>query len=145
MPDATVTMVNGTFLLPPRWEKVAGQTWSTSPYCRVPGPPVFIQPSDYTSFFELARHSLRHQRTGTAWESLSGSKRAASVRLGGRPRGSFPKGSMIGGERASHRAVTANGVGTAAQCRRQQHRQRQHHGLQIRPVAVRGTSELGRA
>jgi hypothetical protein len=27
-------MVNGSFLLPPNWEKVAGQTWSTRPYCR---------------------------------------------------------------------------------------------------------------
>src|SRR6266852_4140731 len=35
MLNATVTMVNGTFLLLERWEKVAGQTWSTSPYCRV--------------------------------------------------------------------------------------------------------------
>jgi hypothetical protein len=27
-------MVNGIFLLPRNWEKVAGQTWSTRPYCR---------------------------------------------------------------------------------------------------------------
>jgi hypothetical protein len=27
-------MVNGIFLLRANWEKVAGQTWSTRPYCR---------------------------------------------------------------------------------------------------------------
>jgi hypothetical protein len=27
-------MVNGIFLLGSNWEKVAGQTWSTRPYCR---------------------------------------------------------------------------------------------------------------
>ena len=27
-------MVNGTFPLAPNWEKSAGQTWSTRPFCR---------------------------------------------------------------------------------------------------------------
>jgi hypothetical protein len=33
-----VTMVNGTFLLARSWEKVAGQTSSTTPYCRPANP-----------------------------------------------------------------------------------------------------------
>jgi hypothetical protein len=32
--NATVIMVNGTFLLRSHWEKLAGQTWSTRPFCR---------------------------------------------------------------------------------------------------------------
>jgi hypothetical protein len=58
MLNATVTMVNGTFLLPLRWEKVAGQTWSTRPYCRVAGTRLSIQISEKTTLFEVARHSL---------------------------------------------------------------------------------------
>jgi hypothetical protein len=37
MLNATGVLVNGTFLLPLGWEKVAGQTWSMSGYCRVGG------------------------------------------------------------------------------------------------------------
>jgi hypothetical protein len=36
-------MVNGTFRLPLNWEKVAGQTWSTRPYCRPRAPRPTIQ------------------------------------------------------------------------------------------------------
>ena len=46
---------------------------------------------------------------------------------------------------ASRRTFAAGDAGTAARCRRQQRRERQHHRLQGRQLAVRGISELGRA
>src|SRR5689334_15897597 len=69
------SMVNGTFLLPLGWEKLAGQTWSMRPYCRVCRTRRNIQRTDFESFIELARHSLCLCRTTTAWESPTGSQR----------------------------------------------------------------------
>ncbi|HLJ01591.1 MAG TPA: hypothetical protein VKT76_17905 [Bradyrhizobium sp.] len=56
--NATVTMVNGTFLLPLNWEKVAGQTWSTRPYCRPEKALQNKQAFEKNHIFELARLSL---------------------------------------------------------------------------------------
>jgi hypothetical protein len=39
--DAKVTMVNGSFLLLRDWEKLAGQTWSTRPFCRAANTPPY--------------------------------------------------------------------------------------------------------
>jgi hypothetical protein len=51
-------MVNGSFLLPPKWEKVAGQTWSMRPYCRLKNLRPLNQQADIIKIFELARLSL---------------------------------------------------------------------------------------
>jgi hypothetical protein len=51
-------MVNGSFLLDANWEKVAGQTWSTRPYCRPNAPLSVTQLSDFIQIFKLARLSL---------------------------------------------------------------------------------------
>jgi hypothetical protein len=51
-------MVNGIFLLPANWEKVAGQTWSTRPYCRFPIPLAITQAFETISISKLARLSL---------------------------------------------------------------------------------------
>jgi hypothetical protein len=45
--NAKVIMVNGSFLLRPNWEKVAGQTWSTRPYCRPQNILSITQPSEF--------------------------------------------------------------------------------------------------
>jgi hypothetical protein len=58
IPDAKVIMVNGTFLLPSNWEKVAGQTWSTRPYCRPQIPRSITQTIEITPISRLARLSL---------------------------------------------------------------------------------------
>jgi hypothetical protein len=51
-------MVNGSFLLRPNWEKVAGQTWSTRPYCRPSNPLAIVQDVEMISISQLARLSL---------------------------------------------------------------------------------------
>jgi hypothetical protein len=51
-------MVNGIFLLPLNWEKVAGQTWSTRPYCRAGTPLPNSQAIEIISTFRVARLSL---------------------------------------------------------------------------------------
>jgi hypothetical protein len=51
-------MVNGTFLLPSNWEKVAGQTWSTRPYCRPQIPLSINQAIEMVLISRLARLSL---------------------------------------------------------------------------------------
>jgi hypothetical protein len=68
-------MVNGTFLLPFNWEKVAGQTWSTRPYCRPIG-----TPAKHLSHFKISVLQL-----GTAFALLKGEPRlgrALAVRKG---------------------------------------------------------------
>jgi hypothetical protein len=56
--DAKVAMVNGIFLLRCDWEKVAGQTWSTRPYCLPGGGLSDTQHVEKYSNFDLARLSL---------------------------------------------------------------------------------------
>jgi hypothetical protein len=51
-------MVNGSFLLRSYWEKVAGQTWSTRPYCRPQNILSITQQSEFIQIFRLARLSL---------------------------------------------------------------------------------------
>jgi hypothetical protein len=51
-------MVNGSFLLRADWEKVAGQTWSTRPYCRPRITLSITQPSEMILISGLARLSL---------------------------------------------------------------------------------------
>jgi hypothetical protein len=51
-------MVNGSFLLPADWEKVAGQTWSTRPYCRPQNIPLGHQTFEMIFISRLARLSL---------------------------------------------------------------------------------------
>jgi hypothetical protein len=51
-------MVNGTFLLPLDWEKVAGQTWSTRPYCRPRNLRLNAQAVEMIFISRLARLSL---------------------------------------------------------------------------------------
>jgi len=57
--DATVTMVNGTFLDGFNWEKLAGQTWSTRPFCRPVDDEKNRQLLIIILFFRLARLSLQ--------------------------------------------------------------------------------------
>jgi hypothetical protein len=51
-------MVNGSFLLPSNWEKVAGQTWSTRSYCRLPKPFSIEQAVEMVFISGLAQLSL---------------------------------------------------------------------------------------
>jgi hypothetical protein len=51
-------MVNGSFLLRPGWEKVAGQTWSTRPFCRPRTPVAIDQTVEMIFISGLARLSL---------------------------------------------------------------------------------------
>jgi len=51
-------MVNGIFLLRCDWEKVAGQTWSTRPYCLPGGRLPDTQHIEKHPNFDLARLSL---------------------------------------------------------------------------------------
>jgi hypothetical protein len=62
-------MVNGIFLLPANWEKVAGQTWSTRPYCRLPKSLAITQAFEITSISKLAWLSLSSLAGPSAWES----------------------------------------------------------------------------
>jgi hypothetical protein len=51
-------MVNGIFLLGANWEKVAGQTWSTRPYCRPEKSFSERQAIETIPYFKVARLSL---------------------------------------------------------------------------------------
>jgi hypothetical protein len=51
-------MVNGSFLLRPNWEKVAGQTWSTRPFCRPQNTRTIDQTVEMIFISGLARLSL---------------------------------------------------------------------------------------
>ena len=66
-------MVNGMFRLRSDWEKVAGQTWSTRPFCR----PVRLlkntQDPEKPEFSNLARLSLRTWRTARLGRASRGS------------------------------------------------------------------------
>jgi hypothetical protein len=55
-------MVNGSFLFAAQWENLAGQTWSTRPFCRVVYILLNIQLIQKSVFFELARLSLNDWR-----------------------------------------------------------------------------------
>src|ERR1700681_493580 len=90
-------------------------------------------------------HGFRSVSCRTAaWESLAVRKRDPQTSLGGLGCGSL-KGRTTDGEYASHRTFAADDAGTADGCRRQQRRERQHLGLQGRPVDVSGIPDLGRA
>ena len=105
------------------------------------GPVQTPNPLQNHAFSDLARLSLssraepRLGRAGgssdpqTAWEGCADRS----------------KGRTTDGEYASRRTFAADGARAAARRGRQQHRERQHHRLQGRQVAVRGISELERA
>src|SRR6185437_3442557 len=141
-------MVNGMFRLRSDWEKVAGQTWSTRPFCR----PVWTlrnnQEPEKPEFSNLARLSLRTWRTARLGRASRGSAKdrqgigKAAWESGGADR---TKGRTTGGERASHRTFATDHARAPSRADRQQPRERQYQRLQGRPDAVRGVSLLGRA
>src|SRR5258705_8376262 len=119
-------MVNKTFL---------------PPGCRTEKPLSHLQTcisSTGTAFAEKAANP------SLAWESLEAFTRIRCSGLGEQRSGSH-QGRTTDAEYASDRTFAADGAGTADGCRRQQRRERQHHGLQGRPLAVRRTSDAGRA
>src|SRR6185312_12198459 len=81
-------MVNGMFRLRSDWEKVAGQTWSTRPFCR----PVRLlkntQDPEKPEFSNLAQLSLRTWRSARLGRASRGSAKDRQSSLGERRRGS---------------------------------------------------------
>src|ERR1700759_44749 len=131
-------MVNGIFRIAPRWEKLAGQTWSTRPFCRLPYSPAKHLNDSNRWIFRVGTAFALIDPNRFGLGELHAVRLRSQRRLGERRSGPEQKGSTTDGEYASRRIVTADGSGAAARCHLQQHRQREHQRLQGRQVAVRG-------